>query len=178
MSVLALVLSLLVGACGGRTDASVTLDVWVRGTEGELLSRLSSDFERSHPGIEVRVTAVPSEASHQKYLTAIAAGATPDIALLGTMSTVEFAQTGSLAKVPASLDLEQFFPSAAATATIDGTAYSVPWYVETRVLYYRTDIARRAGVTRPPRIVGRAEGHGPRDADQGRRPLRHLLVDV
>ncbi len=26
----------------------------------------------------------------------------------------------------------------------------MPWYVETRVLYYRTDIAEKAGITAPP----------------------------
>jgi multiple sugar transport system substrate-binding protein len=27
----------------------------------------------------------------------------------------------------------------------------VPWYVETRLLYYRTDIAEKAGITARPR---------------------------
>src|SRR4051794_39839619 len=94
-AVLVVVLALLIGACGGHSDGTVTLDVWVRGTEGEMLGRLSSEFERSHPQIKVRVTAVPSDASHDKYLTAIAGQTTPDVALFGTMSTAEFAQTGA-----------------------------------------------------------------------------------
>ncbi len=28
--------------------------------------------------------------------------------------------------------------------------YGVPWYVETRLLYYRTDIAEEAGITEAP----------------------------
>ena len=35
--------------------------------------------------------------------------------------------------------------------TVDGKAYGVPWHVETRLLYYRTDIAKKAGVTEPPK---------------------------
>jgi len=31
-----------------------------------------------------------------------------------------------------------------------GTSYGVPWYVETRVLYYRTDLAEKAGWSEPP----------------------------
>ncbi|MBA2575735.1 MAG: extracellular solute-binding protein, partial [Euzebyaceae bacterium] len=36
------------------------------------------------------------------------------------------------------------------TNVVDDTAYGVPWYVETRLLYYRTDIAEAAGITEPP----------------------------
>ena len=28
---------------------------------------------------------------------------------------------------------------------VDGVSYGVPWYVETRLVYYRTDLAERAG---------------------------------
>ena len=31
-----------------------------------------------------------------------------------------------------------------------GTSYGVPWYVETRALYYRTDLAEKAGWSEPP----------------------------
>ena len=43
-----------------------------------------------------------------------------------------------------------FFESAWQTNVVDGQAYGVPWYVETRVLYYRTDVAEKAGITAPP----------------------------
>ena len=32
---------------------------------------------------------------------------------------------------------------------MDDVAYGVPWYVDTRVLYYRTDMAEAAGVEPP-----------------------------
>ena len=35
-------------------------------------------------------------------------------------------------------------------ASSTGRVYGVPWYVETRLLYYRTDIAEKAGITAPP----------------------------
>ena len=33
---------------------------------------------------------------------------------------------------------------------MDGTSYGVPWYVETRLIYYRKDLAEKAGVTPKP----------------------------
>ena len=33
---------------------------------------------------------------------------------------------------------------------VDGTSYGVPWYVETRVVYYRTDLAEQGGSDQAP----------------------------
>jgi multiple sugar transport system substrate-binding protein len=145
-------LALAVGGCdGGSRSGAITLNVWVRGTEGKAITKALPEFERAHPGIDVRVTDVPNEASHEKYLAAIAGQSTPDVALMGTTWMAEFAGTGALEPVPADMDLSSFFPSSVATTLVAGTRYGVPWYVETRALFYRTDIARRAGVRRPPR---------------------------
>ena len=51
-------------------------------------------------------------------------------------------------------------------------SYGVPWYVETRLLYYRTDIAEKAGITAPPATLGRPQGHGHGDEGEGRRQVR------
>ena len=43
-----------------------------------------------------------------------------------------------------SIKLDGFFPGAVDTTMVDGTSYAVPWYVETRMVYYRSDIAAAA----------------------------------
>jgi multiple sugar transport system substrate-binding protein len=43
-----------------------------------------------------------------------------------------------------------FFPAAWKNVVVDGKAKGVPWYVETRVLYYRTDLAKKAGFSQAP----------------------------
>ena len=62
----------------------------------------------------------------------------------------EFAKTGALDTPPSSFNPNSFFKSAWNTDVVNGTAYGVPWYVDTRVLFYRTDIAQKAGITSPP----------------------------
>jgi multiple sugar transport system substrate-binding protein len=49
-----------------------------------------------------------------------------------------------------SLDPADEFPGVVAATAIDGVRYGVPWYVDTRVLFYRTDLLRAAGVATPP----------------------------
>ncbi|RZA12081.1 MAG: extracellular solute-binding protein, partial [Lysobacteraceae bacterium] len=44
-----------------------------------------------------------------------------------------------------------FYAGAWDSGVIDGKAYAVPWYVETRVPYYRKDLLARAGIATLPR---------------------------
>lgn len=158
----ALALTLAVGACGGDDgggggdgetasgEVSGNLTVWAPGVEGEKLPELARDFEKENPGVKVKVTAIPIEQAHDKILTSIAGGQTPDISWVGTTWMAEFAKTGALEETPDSIDPSQFFEGAQASTEVDGTSYGVPWHVETRLLYYRTDIAKKAGITEAP----------------------------
>ena len=56
---------------------------------------------------------------------------------------------------------------------MNGTSFGIPWYVETRLVYYRTDLAKKAGYTTPPTDWAGAEGDGQGHADQGRRQVGH-----
>ncbi|MDQ7991396.1 MAG: extracellular solute-binding protein, partial [Propionicimonas sp.] len=69
---------------------------------------------------------------------------------IGTTWMGEFAGLDALEPTPASIDPEAFFPGAWQTTQVGGTSYGIPWYVETRLLYYRTDLAEQAGITAPP----------------------------
>ena len=57
---------------------------------------------------------------------------------------------------------DDYFASIWATNVIDGTLYGVPWYVDTRLLFYRTDLLARAGFDAPPRDLGRVAAHAGR----------------
>src|SRR5579872_159883 len=144
----------LVVACGGSGGAgnanNANLTVWGMGTEGDDLKILANDFMKQNPGIHVTVQSIPWADAHQKLLTAVAGNQTPDVTQMGTTWMSEFAKTGALDTPPSSISSSQFFPSAWSTAVSNGTAYGVPWYVDTRVLFYRTDIAQKAGITSPP----------------------------
>jgi multiple sugar transport system substrate-binding protein len=121
------------------------------GAEGEKLSVLAEDFMAENPDAKVTVTPVPWDGAHNKISTAIAGQQTPDVSMLGTTWIGEFANTGALDVVPPELVNEaDFFPGAWETGVVDDVSYSVPWYVETRLLYVNSEVAKRAGITEPP----------------------------
>ncbi len=153
---LAVLLLLLAVACAREPDVEV-VEFWAMGREAEVVTELLRDFEREHPDIKVRVQQVPWNAAHEKLLTAFAADALPDICQLGNTWVPEFAQLGALTPLQPYVDASQiveqgdYFPGIWNTNLIDGELVGVPWYVDTRLLFYRKDMLRDAGVTAPPR---------------------------
>lgn len=138
------------GEAINNEPATGEITIWAMGNEGEVLDQLASQFEDENPDATVNVTAVPWENAHDRIATSIAGGETPDISMLGTTWVGEFAATGALEPTPEGVvDDDTFFEGSWDTAVVDDVAYGVPWYVDTRVLYYRTDMAEAAGVEPP-----------------------------
>lgn len=154
---IAVVLSLGLTACGSSggedvaADSKQTLTVWAMGAEGEKLADVAKVYEKANPNITVKVTPVGWDVAHQKLVSAAAAGTMPDVAQMGGSYMGEFSELGVLEPVDTKVFQEKdFFPAGWKQGEVDGQAYGVPWYVDTRVLYYRTDLAEKAGITKAP----------------------------
>lgn len=153
----ACVLALVALAGCARDDGRQVVQFWAMGQEGEAVARMLPEFERLHPGIEVRLQQLPWTAAHEKLLTAFAGDALPDVVPLGNTWIAEFAALDALEPLDARIaahpgfDAADFYAGAWDSGVIDGKAYAVPWYVETRLPYYRRDLLAKAGVGSPPR---------------------------
>ena len=147
---------LLLGSCA-RGDGRITLTVWAMGAEGAAIGQLIPAFEAANPGIKVDVEQLPFAEAHQKLLTGFAGDSLPDMAQLGNSWLPEFEALGALdpldTRVAATpvIDPSDYFPGIWGASRIDGRLYGVPWYVDTRLLFYRRDILKRAGFDHPPR---------------------------
>lgn len=150
----ALLLGLFVG-CRVDTAAPTVLEFWAMGREGEVVQQLLPEFERRNPGVHVRVQQVPWSAAHEKLLTAFVGEAMPDLFQAGNTWIPELVALGALEPLDtwiagSSLAQGDFFPGILDTNLIDGNAHGVPWYVDTRVLFYRADRLQAAGYAEPP----------------------------
>jgi multiple sugar transport system substrate-binding protein len=147
------------GASGAddRAGKPVVLRFWGFGREAEVVSALLPDFEASHPGIKVEVQQLALTAAHAKFLTAIAGDATPDLAQLGNTWLPELVALKAvlpldrLQRASAGIAQADYFPEVWRTNQVEGILYGIPWYVDTRLLFYRRDILAQAGYDRPPR---------------------------
>ena len=146
--------TLALAGCGRRDER--TLRFWAMGREGEVVGELLSDFARERPGFTVRVEQLPWSAAHEKLLTAFAGDATPDVAQLGNTWIAEFAALNALLPLrpwldaDRSIDAADYFEGIWRTNEVDGTLVGLPWYVDTRLLFYRRDLFMRAGVDAMP----------------------------
>jgi multiple sugar transport system substrate-binding protein len=147
---------LLLAGCASSKDAH-TLTFWTFGREGEAVVTLLPAFEREHPDIHVKVQQLPLSAAHQKLLTAFAGDSTPDLCQLGNTWLPEFVALNALEplqqRVATSTVIkpDDYFTHIWSTNVIDGALYGVPWYVDTRLLFYRRDLLKAAGFDAPPR---------------------------
>jgi len=149
-------LLLLLSACGNADDGREVVRFWAMGREGEVVAQLIPEFERRNPGIRVEVQQIPWISAHEKLLTAFAGDATPDVAQLGSSWVPELVALGALEPLDARLtasrvvDARDYFDGPMRGNRIDGRIWAVPWYADTRLLFYRADLLRAAGYASVP----------------------------
>ncbi len=137
--------ALALGGCaGGGSDA---LSFWAIGNEAAALPGLLADLGLG--GIDVQP--LPWSGAHQKLLTGFVGQSLPDLAQVGNSWLAELAALDAIDPVPADLDFAaDQFPAVLESNRIGGRLMAAPWYVDTRVQFYRTDLFARAGYDAPP----------------------------
>ncbi|MEO6191713.1 MAG: sugar ABC transporter substrate-binding protein [Thermoanaerobaculia bacterium] len=144
-------------SCEPRDTGVVTLRFWALGREGEVVKDLVPEFERRNPGIHVDVQQIPFLNAHEKLLTSCVGGTTPDLAQVGNTWIPELTSLGAIAPLDervrrsATIAQTDYFPGIWDTNVVGGALYGIPWYVDTRLLFYRTDLLAEAGFPEPPR---------------------------
>jgi multiple sugar transport system substrate-binding protein len=148
---------LLFVSCSENSDKSTLITFWAMGSEAEYVTKLVPEFEKRNPGIKVKVQAVPWTAAQEKLITAFASDNTPDACQLGNTWVPQFSSLNAIINLDdfiaqsKIIKEEKYFPGIWDTNVIDSVVYGVPWYVDTRVMFYRTDIFERAGYKNPPK---------------------------
>ncbi|MBI3298768.1 MAG: extracellular solute-binding protein [Elusimicrobia bacterium] len=110
-----------------------------------------SDFHREHAGIRASVWVRTPRTLWERLLTAAKEGTSgPDLVQIPSHWTSTLARLGVLAdlgELDPGLDLGRWPASMRAQCRLDGTphVYSLPWWAEARVLYYRRDALKAAG---------------------------------
>jgi multiple sugar transport system substrate-binding protein len=126
------------------------------GNEGENVLKLIPEFEKQYPEIHVVVQQIPWTAAHEKLLTAYAGESTPDVCQLGNTWLPEFTVLHALEPLEpfvhtsSIVQMDDYFGGVLKTNILDSVLLGIPWYVDTRTLFYRRDLLREAGYSKPP----------------------------
>lgn len=146
------------GACGkilGNENAKShnIVNMWGMGREGEIVGDLLADFLKANPQIQIKVQQIPWSAAHEKLLTAFAGNTMPDIAQIGNSWLPEMVAIGAISPLESfakNIDKNDYFDGIWQTNIVDETLYGIPWYVDTRLLFYRKDALKNAGYSQIP----------------------------
>ena len=149
----------LLSGCGPAPPEKVTTLVLVGGSgpDEEFARQQLQAFEKLHPEIRVTYQSTPSSASerHTLYVTWLSSHS-PDIDVfsLDVIWIAEFAAAGWLLPLDryvaaSALPLPDFLPAGLACSTYRGHLYSLPWFADAGVLYYRQDLYAAAGLPPP-----------------------------
>lgn len=143
--------------CSKQTSDKIEIKFWAMGVEGEKVAKLVPEFERQNPNIKVKVLQIAWVAAHEKLITAYASETLPDVFQLGNTWIPEFEAINSIEPLnklisqSSIISKEKFFNGIWETNVLDTTVFGIPWYVDTRVLFYRTDILKTVGYDYAPK---------------------------
>jgi len=170
-SIVALLLAVVVGAAvvattSGATKkaASNTLTVWLQ-TDAQsgwpdVVAAANQQFQSDHPGWTVNVQ-YQSWGDHlQKLDTVLAAGGgsgSPDVVEMGNTETTKYMAAGAFANLSSYkgnfANSANWLSGLAKSGTFGGKLYAVPYYAGSRVVTYRTDLFKKAGISKLPSSI-------------------------
>jgi len=151
------VILMTVLSCNKEEGNVTTIKFWVMGSEAEVVTKLIPEFEKENPGIKVLVQQMPWTAAQEKLITAVASDNTPDLCQLGNTWIPQFSSLKALTSLnewinkSASIKKENYFEGIWETNVIDDKVYGIPWYTDTRLMFYRKDVFEKAGYNHPPK---------------------------
>jgi sorbitol/mannitol transport system substrate-binding protein len=114
---------------------------------------LMDDFNAKHPDITVEWVTLEENVLRQNVTTDIATGGGQyDVLTIGTYEVPIWGKQGWLASLndlPAEYDVDDLLPAIRGGLTVDGNLYAAPFYGESSMVMYRTDLMEAAGLTMP-----------------------------
>ncbi len=148
---------LMIVSCSNNNENEKVIKFWAMGAEAEYITKLVPEFEKQNPGIKVKVQQVPWTAAQEKLVTAFASDNTPDACQLGNTWVPQFAALNAIVPLDEFIDRsnsvkeEKYFDGIWETNVINKEVFGIPWYIDTRVLFYRKDVFEKAGYDEPPK---------------------------
>lgn len=148
----------LMGACalglvagGAMAETTITVAT-VNNGDMIRMQGMMNDFYKAHPDIKVKWVTMEENVLRQKVTTDVATKAGQyDVMTIGTYEVPIWAKQGWLVplKFPASYDVDDLLPAIRKGLSYKGELYAAPFYGESSMTMYRTDLMKKAGLTMP-----------------------------
>ncbi|OLP45554.1 ABC transporter substrate-binding protein [Rhizobium oryziradicis] len=152
--------TILLGACSVLAIAGVaraeTLTIaTVNNGDMIRMQKLTDDFTKKNPGIDVKWVTLEENVLRQKVTTDVATkGGQYDVMTIGIYEAPIWGKQGWLApldKLSAdkAYDVDDLLPPIRSGLTVNGKLYAAPFYGESSMVMYRKDLFEKAGLKMP-----------------------------
>jgi N,N'-diacetylchitobiose transport system substrate-binding protein len=147
------------GASGGKAADTLTVWLQVDAQSGwpEVVAAANAQFRAANPGWDVDVQYKTWGTHLQQFDAALAGNNAPDVIEMGNTEMTKYMAAGAFQDLTSD---RASFPNSstwlaglAASGRFGGKLYGVPYYAGSRVVTYRTDLFRKAGIRKLPRSL-------------------------
>ncbi len=110
-------------------------------------------FEAANPDTKVHWVDVPWGAMQGKIQASMAAKTAPDVVNLNPDFAVQLATRNAWLDLDTALtkgEYKEYLPRIWQAGTLNGKAFSFPWYLTTNVTIYNQELLKKAGIAKPP----------------------------
>jgi N,N'-diacetylchitobiose transport system substrate-binding protein len=153
-------------ASNKKATASHTLTVWLQvdAQNGwpNLVAQANNAFESAHPGWNVNVQYQQWGDHLQKFDATIAGNDVPDVIEMGNTEMTAYMAAGAFANLGSVkgqfANSGKWLSGLKASSTYDGKLFGVPYYAGSRVITYRSDLFKKAGMKKPPKSLSQFQG--------------------
>ncbi|WP_290687708.1 MULTISPECIES: ABC transporter substrate-binding protein [unclassified Haematobacter] len=145
--------SVAIGITGAAMAETTITVATVNNGDMIRMQGLMSDFSAKHPDIKVNWVTLEENTLRQRVTTDIATkGGQYDVLTIGNYEVPIWAKQGwlmSLDDLGEGFAADDLLPQVAAGLKEEGKLYASPFYAESSMLMYRTDLLEKAGLTMP-----------------------------
>jgi len=142
------------GATKKATASSITVWLQTDAQSGwpDVVAAANQKFQSDHPGTTVNVQYQTWGTHLQKFDTTLAGGGGPDVLEMGNTEMTKYMAAGAFADLQRSTfdNSASWLKGLAASGAYGGKTYGVPYYAGSRVITYRSDLFKKAGISKLP----------------------------
>ena len=153
MRVVATVAVMALSGCGSKNSPTTLTIATVNNGDMIVMKKLAPEFERQHPDIRLKWVILEENVLRQRVTTDVATGAGQfDVVTIGNYEVPIWAEQNWLKPVstmPPDYDVGDLLEPVRNAVTYRGQIFALPFYAESAMTYYRTDLFAKAGLTMP-----------------------------
>jgi N,N'-diacetylchitobiose transport system substrate-binding protein len=146
------------GATGSPARSTASITVWLQNDAQngwpDLVASVNQQFSKQHPGVDVNVQYQTWPTHLQKFDATLAGGNAPDVIEMGNTEMTKYMAAGAFQDITAQkgsfANSANWLKSLKDSSTYGGRLYGVPYYAGSRVVTYRTDLFKKAGIAKLP----------------------------